>query len=259
MAIWADDPSFRIPLYKSIWTFLDFIFPPSCPGCGELGQRFCVDCSNKIEKIESDFCMKCGVVLENNLLHETNNCKEQLQSISMIRSFSLYNPPLSEAIKKLKYHRDIGIAEVLANFFVELYNKNKMDIDMVIPVPLNRKRIKERGYNQSYLLALPFSLIIKKPLKKQALYRLKETRPQVGLNRHERLINVSEAFVANPQQVKGKNILLIDDVTTTGATLEACASALKLGGANDIVGFTLARAVPTQIGFSDDLIDAVPV
>lgn len=259
MAYRVDSPSLRIPLNQSIWKILDLIFPPSCPGCGLIGERFCFDCLREIKTIDKDFCLKCGMVIDNYFYHELTTCEAQFEHLLMIRSFSLYMPPISMAIKKFKYHRDIGIADILANLLVELYNKNKMDIDMVIPVPLNPKRIKERGYNQSYLLAFPFSMKINKPINKQALRRSKETRPQVGLNRHERLLNVSEAFVADPQQVKGKNILLIDDVTTTGATLEACASALKLAGANDIVGFTLARAVPTKNGYSDDLIETASV
>jgi competence protein ComFC len=94
---------------------------------------------------------------------------------------------------------------------------------------------------------------IQKPINKQSLRRVIDTQSQVGLDRHERSNNVSGAFFANSELVRGKNILLIDDVSTTGSTLEACASALKLAGANDIVGLTLARAVHTHNGFSDQL------
>ena len=127
---------------------------------------------------------------------------------------------------------------------------------MVIPVPLSQKRQHDRGYNQSFLLALPFSMIINKPLSKQSLHRFKDTKSQVGLDRHERFYNVSEAFTAETSEVNGKNIVLIDDVSTTGSTLEACSSALKIAGAQDIVCLTLARAVHTHKGFSDQLNDA---
>jgi ComF family protein len=255
MSFWVEFPSICIPLYKSIWKFIDFIFPPCCAGCGLIGERFCLDCSKQVHIFESNICEKCGEPL-NYLQHNTQDCANRLKNLKWIRSFSYYQPPLSLAIQKLKYHRDIGIADVLANYLVELYNKNKMDIDMVIPVPLSQKRLHERGYNQSYLLALPFSMIINKPLSKQSLRRFKETRSQVGLDRQERFVNVSEAFTAETSEVDGKNILLIDDVSTTGSTLEACASALKLAGAKDIVALTLARAVHTQKGFSDHINDA---
>lgn len=258
MSFWVENPSLRIPLYRSIWKFVDLIFPPHCAGCGVIGERFCSECSQQVQMLEGNICEKCGEPITN-FHHNIQDCYDHLKNLKMIRSYSYYQPPLSLAIQKLKYHRDIGIAEVLANYLVELYNKNKVDIDMVIPVPLSQKRLHDRGYNQSFLLALPFSMIINKPLKKQSLRRFKDTSSQVGLDRHERLTNVSNAFIADFDEVGGKNILLIDDVSTTGSTLEACASALKIAGAMDIVGLTLARAVHTHNGFSDQLNDAVTV
>lgn len=249
------NPSLRIPYYRLIWKILDFVFPPHCAGCGVIGERFCSDCSSQVHLLEGNICDRCGEPLTY-LQHNIQDCNDHLRNLKMIRSFSFYQPPLSLAIQKLKYNHDIGIAEVLANYLVELYNKNKMDIDMVIPVPLSQKRLHDRGYNQSFLLALPFSMIINKPIKKQSLRRFKDTSSQVGLDRHERLVNVSEAFIADSNEVGGKNILLIDDVSTTGSTLEACASALKIAGAKDIVGLTLARAVHTNNGFSDHHNDA---
>ena len=252
MSIWVKNPSINIPVHNVIWKIIDFIFPPQCAGCGEIGERFCKNCSGQVQMITATVCDKCGEPIANSL-HDVETCKIQLKNIKMIRAFSFYQPPLSSAIKNLKYHQDIGVAEVLANFLVELYNKNKLDIDMVIPVPLSSKRLHERGYNQSFLLALPLSMKIQKPINKQSLRRVIDTQSQVGLDRHERSNNVSGAFFANSELVRGKNILLIDDVSTTGSTLEACASALKLAGANDIVGLTLARAVHTHNGFSDQL------
>ncbi len=258
MSFWVEFPSISIPLYKSIWKILDYVFPPRCAGCGLVGERFCPICSSQVLLIVGNICDKCGEPTTY-LQHNIQDCIDRLPNLKWIRSYSYYQPPLSLAIQRLKYHRDLGIAEVLANFLVELYNKNKVDIDMVIPVPLSQKRLHERGYNQSFLLALPFSMMINKPINKQSLRRFKETRSQVGLDRHERFNNVSEAFLADSTVVRGKNIILIDDVSTTGSTLEACASALKIAGARDIVALTLARAVHTHNGFSDHLNDAVTV
>jgi len=254
MSSWVNYPSFSIPLYKTLWKIIDFIFPPHCAGCGEIGEEFCPTCANQVHMISGTICEKCGEPLVFSF-HDSQVCADHLINIRFIRSYSNYHPPLSFAIQKMKYMRDIGITIPLANYLVELYNKIKTDIDMVIPVPLSPKRLHERGYNQSFLLALPFSLMINKPISKQALRRDKETKSQVGLDRHERLFNVAQAFSADPSQVKGKNILLVDDVATTGATLEACALALKKAGAKDIVGLTLARAVHTHNGFSDQMID----
>lgn len=245
MNYWVSNPSFRIPIYKSIWKIIDFIFPPTCVGCGKVAEMICSECANQIKKIDQ----------KNNRRPKTD-CPNAITAndtttLNAIYSYALYSPPISSAIKKFKYRRDIGMSNLLANFLLELYNKNKMDIDMVVPVPLNINRIKQRGFNQSYFLALPFSLEIKKPLCKQSLRRIKDTNSQVGLNREERSLNLSGAFEADQTQVNGKNILLIDDVTTTGATLEACAQALKSAGAKDIFAITVARAMQTQFGFSD--------
>lgn len=252
MTFWVNHPSFSIPFFKYSWKIFDFIFPPRCAGCNTIGERFCKKCADQVQMLDSNICLKCGEPISY-LKHDIDECKNRLSNISIIRSFSYYQPPLSSALRNLKYNRDIGIAEVLANYLVELYNKNKLDIDMVIPVPLSSKRIHERGYNQSFLLALPFSMSTKLLINKQSLRRVKDTQSQVKLDRHERLTNVNDAFIADSKVVKGKNILLIDDVSTTGATLEACASALKKAGANDIVAFTVARAVHTRTGFSDHL------
>jgi len=245
MTQWVIHPSIGIPLYKSLWKIIDFVFPPTCVGCGKIGEMICSDCFDQIKKIETiNATLQPSQYL--NLSDFTN-----FKSLNAVFSFAYYTPPISLAIKKLKYKRDIGISNLLAKFLVELYNKNKMDIDMVIPVPLNKNKIKERGYNQSFFLALPFSMTIQKPINKQSLSRLKDTKSQVGLNRQERFSNVSDAFYADPAQIDGKNICLVDDVATTGATMEACASALKSAGAKDIVGLTVARALPTSYGFSD--------
>jgi ComF family protein len=125
---------------------------------------------------------------------------------------------------------------------VELAGKEKWEIDLVTPVPLGLARLAERGYNQSSLLARPLSLAMNIPYRPQILTRARETRPQVGLTAAERWVNVSGAFLAQTYGVTGRNVLVIDDVTTTGSTLEACAQALFTAGARQVYGLTFARA-----------------
>lgn len=232
------------------WKTIDLFFPPHCAGCDLLGYRWCKACDSAVEKINPPFCPKCGSPEPHQKL-TNEHCSDHLPSIDFIRSYAIYEAPLSSAIKKLKYQNDIGIAEILAFYLVELYNDINQDIDFVIPVPLGKNRLKERGYNQASLIAKPLALAIGRPMKTQALFRNKETKSQVGLSREERSRNVSGAFYVNNSNLIGKNILLIDDVTTTGATLEACAKELKNKGVETIVGLTLARAVKTHNGFSD--------
>ncbi len=111
-----------------------------------------------------------------------------------------------------------------------------------MPVPLSADHAWERGYNQSTLLARPFALHLRIPLRPCALRRTRITQAQVGLNAQERRENVSRAFMADPRDVAGKSILIVDDVTTTGATMQACAQALRDAGARYVYGLTLARA-----------------
>jgi ComF family protein len=115
------------------------------------------------------------------------------------------------------------------------------EIDVVFPVPLSRRRLRERGYNQAALFALPLALGLNVPYRPKALRRVRHTRSQVDLSWGERRENVSGAFAASSDDVSGKTILLVDDVITTGATLNACASALLSAGARAVYAFSVAR------------------
>lgn len=137
----------------------------------------------------------------------------------------------------------MGMGEALSKHLIELYNDLKWDIDMIVPVPLSKAHYKKRGYNQAGLLARPLAYAVEKPYRPGALERTRDTLSQVHLGAHERRKNVSNAFGAKAEIVKGKNILVIDDVTTTGSTISACAKALKSAGASTVFGMTLARSV----------------
>jgi ComF family protein len=125
---------------------------------------------------------------------------------------------------------------------VELFCDLDWKVDKIIPVPLGVARLKERGYNQAVLIARPFALRIDMPLETQGLYRVRETRSQVGLSINQRRENVRNAFKASKEKVSDRRILLVDDVATSSATLNVCASALREAGAKDVHCMTLARA-----------------
>lgn len=252
MSTWGlRNPPTANGLYHLMWNCIDLIFPSHCAGCDTLGYRWCPQCAESVQPIEVIVCEQCGEPLAHTLDGETCHCKGFLSHIDQIRSYSIYEPPLSLAIHQLKYQNNLGVAESLANYLVKLYNSINIRMDLVIPIPLNKKRQIDRGYNQSLLLARPFSYQVSIKMKPDALTRINNTQSQVGLTRDQRAQNVRDAFRADPQLVKNKNIILIDDVSTTGSTMDACAKALKKEGANYIVGLTLARAVKTRTGFSD--------
>lgn len=229
-------------LYHSLWSALDWLFPPVCGGCDAPGERWCDSCQQKSRRISANICECCG-----DLLLATGplcpKCQAQPPSYTVLRSWGSYSGPLRKAIHRLKYEKDIGLGEGLSKHLIELYNLLKWDVDMVVPVPLGSGRLKHRGYNQSGLLARPLAYAIEKPYTPGLLQRIRETRTQVGLNAAERHLNVNNAFQARNTQVSGKVVLLIDDVTTTGSTINACAKALSTAGASAVYGMTLARPI----------------
>lgn len=153
------------------------------------------------------------------------------------RSRYRYGSELAVAIGRFKYGRSIELGRVLGPLLGELPGG-----DLVVPVPLHRRRLRAREFNQS--LELARAAWPRVPIDPLALKRLRDTPPQTGLNLRERRENVRGAFVAERSRVSGREILLVDDVLTTGATVESCARALRRAGAGSVFVLTLARAVP---------------
>ncbi len=236
-------------LYHVMWCALDWLFPPTCGGCNQPGFRWCVPCQQQIQRVVNPVCACCGELLKTQNLREPSagllcyDCQAQLPEYQALRSYGLFSGPLREALHRLKYQRDIGMGEALSKHLIELYNELKWDIDLIAPVPLSQKRLRERGYNQSGLLARPLAYAVQKAYLPDILTRSRNTHTQVGLSANERHKNVEGAFAANKEKVKGKVVLVIDDVTTTGSTISACAQALRIAGASAVYALTLARAV----------------
>jgi len=161
----------------------------------------------------------------------------------MLRSWSAFDDPVKTALHRLKYRRDIGLGDAIAAQLIDFVANLNWPIDLIVPVPLGKKRLDERGYNQVGLIGRPLSSAMNIAYAPQALSRDHETRSQVGLTKVERHLNVRGAFNAEEKRVKGRVILLIDDVATTGSTLSSCAEALYAAGARDVFGLTVARAL----------------
>ena len=230
----------RYSWYRLVWSALDWLFPPTCGGCGQPGARWCEICHQNVKLISSP-CRLCGQTIE--LGELCSRCEAQPPSLCAIRSWAEFDGPIRQAWHRVKYRRDMALADALAHPLSQMVRALAWPIDLIIPVPLSNKRMRERGYNQADLLAKPLAWDLQIDHSSKILLRDRDTRSQVGLTRVQRRDNVQNAFQALPERVFGKKILLVDDVATSGSTLNACADALLQGGANAVYGLTLARAV----------------
>jgi len=228
--------------YQGIWTALDWLFPPVCGGCGVSETRWCSECQGKIQAIPEPVCEICGLPQTYNGV--CNQCQKKAPSFKTLRSWTVFEDPVRSALHRLKYRRDIGLGEVLADQMYEFVVGLNWPLEIVLPIPLSKKRLSERGYNQVGMVAYPLSLRLRLAYRPDALVRAKETRSQVGLSAVERQENVQSAFRAESKRVKGSAILLVDDVSTTGATLSSAADALYKSGVRDVYAVTVARALP---------------
>jgi len=227
--------------HRILWQAIDWIYPPRCAGCSAPGFRFCASCASRVKTIDQGkVCPLCGVPQPTSEV--CPECRSYTPAFTAVRSWGLYEGTLREAIHHLKYRSDLGVSEELARPLSALIKALGWQVDLIAPVPLSQKRLRSRGYNQASMLARWVAMTNGIPFHPAALDRSKDTISQVGLSGEERRKNVIGAFTASKAAVSGKSILIIDDVTTTGATMQACSLALREGGADRIYGLTLARA-----------------
>jgi competence protein ComFC len=237
-------------LYHLAWCAIDWLYPPNCGGCGALGERWCRTCQEQTQKIVGNVCPSCGYPQIGTEICQS--CLSTAPAYNALRSWGFFKGPLREALHNLKYRQDLGLGEIFSLHLIKLVSELNWQIDGICPVPLSRKRAQQRGYNQSSLLAWPISLGLKIPYLPKGVERIRDTRSQVGLSKPERIQNVLGAFQARSSLVKCKSILIVDDVTTTGSTIQSCAQALLDAGAKAVYGLTLARAA-----YREDPIDAL--
>jgi len=155
----------------------------------------------------------------------------------------VYDGPIKNALHHLKYDNDLGIADILAGKLSDHLQDLEWPIDLVVPVPLGKERRKERGYNQSAMLAYPLAIKLGLKYSSRLLKRIRETGSQVDLTREERRKNVNGAFFVEKGLVEKKVVLVVDDIITTGATMQECARALLDAGAKEVYSLSIARTV----------------
>jgi len=211
-------------------------------GCGKEGDYICPECAQKLPFIDTAVCPRCGIPSAYGYL--CPHCVSWQSSIDGIRAPFRFEGVIREAIHKMKYQNLTAIVPQLAIYLRDFWLAQSLEVDILIPVPLHRRRLRERGYNQSALLARELSRLMGIPVDEKSLTRARHTLPQARTESvAERQRNVIGLFACNPEKVKDRKILLIDDVTTTGATLDACAEVLKHAGAAAVWGLALAKEI----------------
>ena len=231
---------------------ISFILPPRCVNCGNIvgeDSSICIECFNKIRFISKPYCKICGRPFESTQDLAQSVCgecmKQKRRHFELERSAFIYDDVSKNMLLALKFMDKTSFAPTIAKFMVQAGTDIlKENPDLIIPVPLHYMRLIKRKYNQSALLANEISKLTGIKTDLFSLKRCKNTIPQVKFTGKERVKNVRGAFVVkNPENIKGKSIVLIDDVMTTGSTLKECAIALKKAGAKKIYALTAARTM----------------
>jgi len=272
-------PAFRRLLVAAAHQLSAALFPRRCFGCGMFlagmqpngGRRamrkpssepvdmeniLCVNCRGGVELTASPLCSMCGVMFESRMGadHLCGDCVQRPRHYRRARAAAVYNGVTVRLIHAFKYGGKTRLAEPLGELLQDAFRRfwSADGLDLAIPVPLHRRRFRQRGFNQSYLLM--GGLRVSRdglggiPVERRALERVRSTPAQTGLGRIERRRNIRGAFrVRSNEAVYGRRILLIDDVYTTGATVEECSRALVRSGADRVEVLTLARAMPSRL------------
>lgn len=229
--------------------FINFFFPPLCAACrerlGEDEQVVCDSCRQKFIEVPKPRCLRCGAGGAKARQVRCTRCPEEPVFFDLARAVLLYRQPVPDLIQAFKYDTRSEIGPVLGRLMF-LYLKHEMqaeEFDAIIPVPLHAARERERGFNQAELIAQGVARLAHIPLYPEVMVRIKSTKQQTQLPKEMRRQNVAGAFaVRTGEPIIGKTILLIDDVYTTGNTVNEASRVLKESGAGKVCVLTFARA-----------------
>ena len=236
--------------------FTDLVYPACCILCkNNLGPlektpQLCFACQSKLEKNRPPFCRRCSRPLENPAHHFCRNCQIMPLEFTQAWGVFLYNDTMQRLLHLFKYGHKTSLRHFFfhqINVFAQHYNLNLSAYDVIVPIPLHSTRQRERGYNQSFLIAQMLTEEFRIPLVSHNLIRVRHTPNQARLSQKERWTNIEAAFkMKRPKMFHHKNILLVDDLYTTGATVSQAAKILKTAQAKTINVLTIAVAAQAQ-------------
>jgi len=229
---------------------LDMLYPRRCIGCGGTSpdsfRYICWECWSDSTRVEPPFCSLCGDPVAGAIDHDfiCYSCSAEKPAFTAARSATRYDGVVGEALRQLKYEQALWLAPDLATLLHNCIQAEYPghEFDLLVPVPLHHVRKRGRGYNQSTVLAQELGRRLGCKTRPGLLKRIRPTISQTNLTAKDRLSNVTQAFQYRKEEaLTGRKVLLVDDVMTTGATVNACAGALKKGGAVTVHVITAAR------------------
>lgn len=239
---------------------MDLLFPRFCAGCGKgwpdsSGAHWCPSCLEALPWIRSPLCTLCGRPFHEDPTAPDHLCGDCIQTpppFDSARSATLHAGAVRDAVHGLKFGAEFHCAPILSEILLHALRGGRSESlihlpadSIFVPVPLHIRRLRQRGFNQSGLLAKFLGSALGFPVRFDILHRDRWTEPQTRLSRNERLVNLRRAFAAKlPAEVRRRPIVLVDDVFTTGTTITECARILKQEGASEVHALTVSRSLP---------------
>lgn len=222
---------------------IDYIFPKRCPICDKIvgDKLICEKCDDLLPRITGPVCLKCGKGIDNYEDELCFDCDKNPKIFTKGFPVFHYVEPMLLCMYGFKYNNKREYKHLLIKKLIEKHSNilHQMAFDVIIPIPVHKKRLKQRGYNQAALLAYELSKELGVLVDESVLSRNAKTAPQKNLNNEERIKNLIKAFNCNETDVKYNKVLLVDDIYTTGATMEACTKLLITNGVKEVCFTTI--------------------
>lgn len=239
--------------YRCRHDIMPVLFPRQCPGCHELlpyGQLICTECEKALPFTREPLCYRCGKPISDENEEYCYDCRSYRKSFRAGRALLIYNDSTRPLMADFKYHNKRGLSELFTKEIIKKHGKTieSWDVDAIVPIPVHKNKKRARGYNQAELLARDLSVCMGVPYYADLLVRVQDTLPQKQFGIRDRLENLSHVFVLNqkkygsPERLPNK-VMLIDDIYTTGATMEGCTRILKNAGIKEVYIYSVCIGI----------------
>lgn len=235
----SDKKKMKQKVYTAEKKILDFVYPPRCPGCDRLlipGDCICEDCSKTIKRVTEPVCKRCGKPMENPRKEYCADCFGKKHQYRQGKAVFIYEGNIKQSMYRFKYSNKREYADFYAVEAANLYADwiKRRQIEVIIPIPMYRKKQRRRGYNQAEVFAKALGRELGITVDTKVVKRVRDTIPQKELNDKERRHNLKNAFQLVPNIVRYKEILLVDDIYTTGSTMDAVTEVLLSAGVKNV-------------------------